>query len=270
MAGAALASPADRAIAAVAGQAAPIRNWSMEALTLPLLAVVAGFVSFSSPCCLPLVPGYLSYVSALPVAKLSERDARRVTVRASLLFVAGFSIVFTVLGVAATLLGSVFLRGQDTLVRLFGVMIIALGLITMGVIRVPALMRERRIELGRLPRGPAFAFPMGMAFAAGWAPCIGPVLAAILATAAASGTVAWGAVLLLLYSAGLGIPFVLLALGFSRAHRSLAWLKRNGRRVEAFGGGLMVAVGVLFVSGRWQPLFRPLQRWFAELGWPPI
>jgi cytochrome c-type biogenesis protein len=242
----------------------------VEVLTLPLLAVVAGFVSFSSPCCLPLVPGYLSYVSALPVAELGDRDARRVTVRAALLFVAGFSVVFTALGIGATLVGSLFLRNQDTVVRFFGVVIIALGLVTMGAVRVPALMRERRMDLSRLPRGPGFAFPMGMAFAAGWAPCVGPVLATILTAAAASGTVAWGAVLLLLYSAGLGIPFVLLALGFSRAQRSLAWLRRNGRRVEVVGGALLVAVGVLFVSGRWQPLFRPLQRWFAELGWPPI
>ena len=111
---------------------------------------------------------------------------------------------------------------------------------------------------------------MGMAFAAGWAPCIGPILATILATAAATGTVAWGAILLVLYSVGLGIPFVLLALGFSRAQRSLAWLRRRGRRIEVAGGALLVGVGVLFVSGRWGPMFRPLQRWFAELGWPPI
>ncbi len=111
---------------------------------------------------------------------------------------------------------------------------------------------------------------MGMAFAAGWAPCIGPVLATILATAAATGTVAWGAILLMLYSIGLGVPFVLLALGFARAQRSLEWLRRNGRRVEVAGGVLLVGVGVLFVTGRWMELFRPLQRWFAELGWPPI
>lgn len=242
----------------------------MEALALPLLALVAGFVSFSSPCCLPLVPGYLSYVSALPVSELGDRDARRVTVRASLLFVAGFTVVFTVLGIAATLVGSLFLRNQDTVVRFFGVVIIGMGLVTMGAIRIPALAREKRLDLNRVPRGPAFAFPMGMAFAAGWAPCIGPVLATILAAAATTGTVAWGAILLIVYSIGLGIPFVLLALGFTRAQRSLNWLRRNGRRIELAGGAMLVGVGVLFVSGRWAPLFRPMQRWFAELGWPPI
>ena len=242
----------------------------METLALPILALVAGFVSFSSPCCLPLVPGYLSYVSALPVSELGDREARRATVRASLLFVAGFTTMFTLFGLAATVVGSLFLRNQDTLVRVFGVVIIVMGLVTMGALRLPVLMRERRIDLNRLPRGPAFAFPMGMAFAAGWAPCIGPILATILATAAATGTVAWGAVLLILYSVGLGIPFVLLALGFTRAQRSMAWLRRNGRRIEVAGGALLVTVGILFVSGSWVGLFRPLQRWFAQLGWPPI
>ena len=242
----------------------------MEALTLPVLALVAGFVSFSSPCCLPLVPGYLSYVSALPVSELADEESRRVTVRAASMFVAGFTVVFTLFGVSATLVGSLLIRNQETIVRAFGVVIIALGLATMGLLRVPVLMREKRLDLSRVPRGPAFAFPMGMAFAAGWAPCIGPVLATILTTAAASGSVAWGAVLLALYSVGLGVPFILLALGFSRAQRSLAWLRRNGRRIEVTGGALLVLVGVLFVTGRWQPLFRPLQRWFAEVGWPPV
>jgi cytochrome c-type biogenesis protein len=235
----------------------------VEVLALPVLALVAGFVSFSSPCCLPLVPGYLSYVSALPVSELGESDARRVTVRAAILFVAGFTSVFTVLGIGATLVGSLFLRNQDTLVRVFGVVIVAMGLVTMGAVRVPVLMRERRVDVSRVPRGPAYAFPLGMAFAAGWAPCVGPVLATILATASATGTVVWGGVLLALYSMGLGIPFVLLALGFSRAQRSLGWLARNGRRIEVVGGALLVAVGVLFVSGRWTPMF-------PQLGWPPI
>lgn len=243
----------------------------MEVLTLPVLAVVAGFVSFSSPCCLPLIPGYLSYVSALPVSDLGRAEARRVSLRASLLFVAGFTAVFTLLGVGASALGGVFLRNQDTVVRWFGVVIIVLGLSAMGVLRIPGLLRERRLDLARVPRGPAFAFPMGMAFAAGWAPCIGPVLATILATAAVGGGgAAWGGALLALYSIGLGIPFVALALGFSRAQRSLSFLRTHGRHIEIFGGTLLVGVGALFVSGRWAPLFRPMQRWFAEFGWPPV
>ncbi len=238
----------------------------MKALLLPFVAVVAGAISFSSPCSLPLVPGYLSYVAALPVSELGERQARNVTLRASLLFVAGFTTVFTVLGVSAGLTGSVLLRNKPAIIRGFGVVIIVMGLVTAGLLRVPALQRERRIDLARVPKGPAWAFPMGMAFAAGWVPCIGPVLATILATASAGGTALWGAALLMLYSLGLGIPFVLLGLGFNRAQRSMAWLRRNGRWIELGGGLLLVGVGVLFVTGQWQPLFRPLQRWFAN--WP--
>jgi cytochrome c-type biogenesis protein len=237
---------------------------------LPLVAVVAGVISFSSPCCLPLVPGYLSYVSALPVADLGEREARRVTLRAALLFVGGFTTVFTALGVGASALGSVLLRNQDELTRWFGVVIILLGLSTMGLLRVPFLLREKRLDLARVPRGPAWAFPMGMAFAIGWTPCIGPVLATIVATASISGTAIWGGVLLALYSFGLGIPFIVLAMGWNRAHRSVRWLRDHGMAVERAGGMLLVFVGVMFVSGRWQELFRPLQRWFAETGWPPI
>ncbi len=228
----------------------------MESLALPLFAV--------DPC------GYLPYISALPVAEMGVADARKVTLRASLLLVGGFTTVFVSLGIGATAFGSVFLRNQDVIVRWFGVVIIVLGLSTMGVLRVPILMRERRLDLARIPRGPAWAFPMGMAFAAGWAPCIGPVLATILATAAVGGTVVWGGVLLGLYSLGLGVPFVLLALGFSRAQTSLAWLRRHGRLIEVLGGVLLIGIGVLFVTERWQVLFRPMQRWFAEFGWPPI
>jgi cytochrome c-type biogenesis protein len=178
--------------------------------------------------------------------------------------------VFTALGITASVVGSLFLRHQDAIVRVFGMVIVALGLATIGVLRVPALARERRFDLARVPRGPAWAFPMGMAFAAGWAPCIGPVLATILATVAATATVAWGAVLLVLYSLGLGVPFVLIAVGFARAQRSLQWLRRHGRHIEVAGGALLVGVGVLFATGRWLALFRRLRRWFAELGWPPL
>lgn len=242
----------------------------MSGLLLPVMAVVAGAVSFSSPCCLPLVPGYLSYVSALPVSALGAREARRVTLRAASLFVAGFTTVFTLLGLGASALGTVLLRNQAALTRWFGVVIVLLGLVTLGLVRMPTLQRERRLDLARIPKGPAWAFPMGMAFAAGWAPCIGPVLATILATASVSGSAAWGGILLALYSLGLGIPFVLLALGFGRAQRSMRWLRTHGRAIEHAGGAMLVAVGVLFLTGRWQQLFIPLQRWFAQLGWPPI
>jgi cytochrome c-type biogenesis protein len=242
----------------------------MGTLLLPLVAMLAGIVSFSSPCCLPLLPGYVSYISALPVADLSPRDARRVTVRAAMLFVAGFTLIFSLLGAASGLLGAWLITNLDTIVRVAGVGIIALGLTSMGLFRIRWLLRERRFDLARLPRGPSGAFPLGMAFAAGWTPCIGPILATILTTAAVAGTATWGAFLLVCYSIGLGLPFIALAVGFDRLRGSLGFLQRNGRRIEIVGGMLMVAVGVLFVSGDWQQLFRPLQREFAQLGWPPI
>ena len=239
-------------------------------LVLPVLAVVAGVVSFTSPCCLPLIPGYLSYVSALPISELGERQARWLTLRAALLFVAGFTVVFTALGISFTLVGSLLLRNVPTITRLSGLGMIALGLAMAGILRIPFLSRERRFDLGRLPTGPKAAFPMGMAFAFGWAPCIGPVLSTILATAAATQTVAWGGVLLALYSAGLGLPFIGLALGFRHLKGSLAWLRRHGRAIEILGGLLLVGVGTLFATGEWRRFFIPLQRQFVRVGWPPI
>jgi len=237
---------------------------------LPLLAIVAGLVSFSSPCSLPLIPGYLSYVSALPVSELGRREARAVTLRASVLFVAGFTTVFTALGVSFALVGTLLERNLPVIVRVAGVGIIVMGLAMVGVLRIPFLYRERRLDLARIPRGPHAAFGFGMAFAFGWVPCVGPVLATILGFAATSHTVAWGAVLLVLYSAGLGLPFIAMALAFDRARGSLDWLRRHGRHVEVLGGLMLIGVGVLFVSGRWENLFVPLQTWFAKFNWPPI
>ena len=242
----------------------------MTELLLPVLAVVAGTVSFTSPCCLPLVPGYLSYVSALPVADLGRSEARAVALRSSVLFVLGFTVVFTALGVTVGLLGSTVTRNLPTIVRVAGVGIIVLGLAMTGLVRVPLLYREWRADLATVPRGPRGAFPLGMAFAAGWTPCIGPVLATVLATAAAAGTAVWGGVLLAAYSIGLGVPFVLLAVGFTRARGSLEWLRRHGRAIEVGGGLVLMAVGGLFVSGAWRTFFLPLQRSFARWGWPPI
>jgi len=237
---------------------------------LPLLAIVAGLVSFSSPCSLPLIPGYLSYVSALPVSELGRREARAVTLRAAVLFVAGFTTVFTALGVSFALVGTLLERNLPTIVRVAGVGIIVMGLAMVGLLRIPFLYRERRLDLARIPRGPQAAFGFGMAFAFGWVPCVGPVLATILGFAATSHTAAWGALLLVLYSAGLGLPFIALALAFDRARGSLDWLQRHGRHIEVVGGVMLIGVGVLFVSGRWENLFVPLQTWFAKFNWPPI
>ena len=185
-------------------------------------------------------------------------------------FVAGFTVVFTALGASSTLVGSALLRHLPVILDVSGVFMIAFGLASTGLVRVGFLARERRFDLARVPKGPKGAFPLGMAFAFGWTPCVGPVLATVLAVASTGPTVAVGAGLLALYSLGLGVPFLALAVGFTRARTSLGWLRRRGRVIELAGGVLLVAVGVLFLTGEWKQLFIPLQDRFARLGWPPL
>ncbi len=170
----------------------------------------------------------------------------------------------------ASYLGYLLLRNQDTLTRALGVVVIVLGLASAGVLRIPLLNRERRFDMAKIPRGPAWAVPTGMAFAAGWTPCLGPTLGTILTAAAAGGSPALGAGLLFFYAFGLGIPFIALALGYQRLQGSVSFLKRHGGAIERTGGVLLVIVGILLVTGQWQELFRPLQRMLVGTGWPPI
>lgn len=233
------------------------------------LAFVAGVISFSSPCCLPLMPGYVSYVSSVAGSGSAAVSRGRV-VGAAALFVLGFAVIFTALGASASGLGAVLLRNRDWLIRAAGVLVVVLGLATIGILRIPILYREARLDMRRIRPGAAWAAPLGMAFAIGWTPCIGPVLAAILTAAASTADPGQGAALLFTYSMGLGIPFVLLALGLSRGGRLTAWLSRHGRGVERAGGVLLVAMGILMISGAWLILFTPVLRLFSRLGWPPI
>lgn len=234
------------------------------------LALVAGMLSFSSPCCLPLMPGYLSYVSGVAGEHAGGVGVRKRVVGSAALFVAGFAAVFTLLGAAASLGGGLLLRNRDLLTRGAGGFVIVMGLAAMGVIRAAFLQRERRFDLHRIRAGPAGALPLGMAFAIGWTPCIGPVLAGILAAAASTQTAVWGALLLFVYSLGLGIPFLLLALGFARAGTVFGWLRRHGAAIERFGGAVLVGMGILMLTGTWMRLFAPLLRWFARGQWPPL
>ena len=246
----------------------------MSVLAPFALAFVAGLISFTSPCCLPLMPGYVSYVSGVASGTPSEHEGtvavRSRTMLAAGLFVVGFATTFTLMGAAASELGTLILRNRLVLGRVAGLFVIVMGLTTTGLLRVPFLYRERRFDLRRIRPGPAGAVPFGMAFAIGWTPCIGPVLAGIL-TAAATVEGAWrGAALLFVYSLGLGFPFVLLAVGSSRVEPVFRWLRRHGRAVEVAGGSLLVAMGVLMMTGQWLRLFTPLLRTFARTGWPPI
>jgi cytochrome c-type biogenesis protein len=215
----------------------------MSPILVPLLALVAGVVSFSSPCRLPFQPGYDSFISALSTSAFDTKQARARTRRASLCLVAGFALVFTTLGVASAFSGSFVLHFLPTIVRIMRVGVMVLGLSMLGLFRIPFLMGKRRFDIARLLRGPQAAFGVGIAFVAGWTPCVRPILAVILATAASTGTVAWGALLLLLYSVGLGLPFIVLVLGLNRERGSIGWLRRHGRQIEVTGGALTVGVG---------------------------
>ncbi len=216
------------------------------------LAALAGLVSFASPCVVPLVPGYLSYLAAVVgVSDGSPAAARRWRVAGSaLLFVAGFTVVF-VLGTVAVLgMTTTLITNQLVLQRVGGALTILMGLVFIGF--VPALQRQARFTPRRLA-GLAGAPLLGAVFALGWTPCLGPTLTGVIAVASATdgASVARGVVLVIAYCAGLGIPFVLLALGSGWAVGALGWLRRHTRGIQIFGGLLLIAVGLALLTGAW-------------------
>jgi len=215
-------------------------------------AFVAGLLSFLSPCVLPIIPGYLSFMTGLTTTELAEeRPSVSAVLLPSLLFVAGFSIIFVALGVSASVLGQFLREYRSELMRVAGVVVFAFGLLLTGVIKVPWLYGEARVGLEKSRTfGRAAALVMGMAFAAGWTPCVGPILGAILFLAASSGDAARGALLLLTYSLGLGVPFVLTALLFGRVGGLLRWLNRHALVINRVAGALLMALGVLIFTGR--------------------
>jgi cytochrome c-type biogenesis protein len=216
----------------------------------------------------PLIPGYLSYVSGVSVDDLHDAApglAGRVLNR-SLLFVAGFALVFVALGASASAAGAVLAEYRDIWNRAAGVFIVGMGLSLLGVLRVPALTKERRLPIEFRPRGMAGALLLGGAFAFAWVPCIGPILASILLYAGTLGTVRTGAFLLLVYALGLGLPFILTGLAFTRAMRVIRWLRRWSRPIEAASGVALTAVGVLLLVNKMFYMSIWAQRLFTHLG----
>ena len=212
-------------------------------------AFVAGLLSFLSPCVAPIVPGYLSFVSGAAIGSTGGvRQTERVLI-ASLLFILGFSTVFVALGAGAGAIGSMLDAHRATLTRLSGALMLLMGLFVLGVVRLPMLERDRRFHFIDRPYGPAGTVLLGMAFAFGWTPCIGPILASILFYAGAAETAQQGALLLLVYSLGLGVPFLASGLGLSRAV-GLGWARRHLHVVNLASGFLLAAVGMLFVTNQ--------------------
>jgi cytochrome c-type biogenesis protein len=215
-------------------------------------AFVAGLLSFLSPCVLPLVPPYLVYLAGASLERISSDEAppqiRRQTVIAALLFVCGFSTVFIAFGASASAIGRLVLAYSPQLAIVAGVVIIIMGLHFLGLTRIGFLMREKRAEMQK-PVGLWGAYVMGLAFAFGWTPCIGPILAAILAVAASEQTVAKGAGLLAVYSAGLGIPFLIAAFAVGPAMAAIKRFRRHIEIVEKAMGGLLVLTGIAFLTG---------------------
>jgi len=215
-------------------------------------ALIAGLVSFLSPCVLPLVPPYLIYLTGATIEHVANEESsaasRRAIMISALLFVLGFSTVFVLLGASASLIGGLIRAWSAELAIVAGIVIIVMGLHFLGLTRIGLLMREGRLAIPK-PVGPWGAYVMGLAFAFGWTPCIGPILAAILSIAAAEATVAKGAGLLAVYSAGLGIPFLIAAFMVEQFASVFARMKRHLATVERAMGVLMIVTGVGFLTG---------------------
>ena len=256
-----------------------------------LVSALVGLISFASPCVLPLVPGYLSYVGGLvgtatpvasPVAgvggsgasgttalaertdqRTAERTARRRTVLGAVLFVLGFTVVFVLAGTAFGGLGRLLAQYSDGLTRVLGVVVIVVGLGFLGLL--PFLQRTARLT-ARPAVGLAGAPLLGVVFGLGWTPCLGPTLGAVLSLSISQGTAGRGAFLAVAYCVGLGVPFVLVAMGARWAVGATAFLRRHARAVTRVGGAVLLLIGVLQVTGAWTALLQHLQFWLANTG----
>ena len=238
----------------------------IDAAFLPAatVAILAGILSFLSPCVLPVVPPYLAYMTGITVGGL--KTGERSAVPAALMFVLGLSTVFLVMGFAASAFGRMFLEYQIWLARIGGVMVIIMGLHFLHVFRIPLLDQEARLDTGDQGGSALGAYVLGLAFAFGWTPCIGPLLGAILTMAASEGAIGRGTGLLAVYALGLGIPFLLSAIFVNRAIGLMNRIKPYLKTIERVMGGLLVVVGILLVSGRMADLSYWMLEAFPALG----
>jgi cytochrome c-type biogenesis protein len=216
------------------------------------MAFTAGIISFISPCVLPLIPGYLSFISGVSVDELSEvsGQAKVKVLTATLLFVAGFAIVFVALGASAGLAGGWLLYYRSILTKIAGVLIILFGLFTMEIIKIPQLYNTKRFNIDKRKFGVWGALPLGMSFGFAWTPCVGPILASIYAVAMTSQNTGQAVILLGLYALGLGVPFILTALFFNAALGAFKWIKKNYRIINIVSGVMLIAMGLLILTNK--------------------
>jgi len=232
-----------------------------------LAAFAAGVLSFISPCVLPLIPGYLSYISGLTLDEMqgtgdtamSFGAARRRVLAASIFFILGFSFVFICFGAAASVVGQYMLERQRLLAKIAAVIVIVFGLHTMGVLRIGWLYSEKRVQVEKKPTSLFGAFFVGLAFAFGWTPCIGPILAGILAIAGTQQTVGQGVQLLAVYSAGLGLPFLLTAFAINQFFTVFKRIRKHYHLIEIISGLLLVLIGLLIFTNR----FTLIAKWLT-------
>jgi cytochrome c-type biogenesis protein len=235
----------------------------LDATLLPAMAValVAGLLSFLSPCVLPIVPPYLAYMGGVSVGEMSEaREARRRALLSAAFFVLGLSTVFLLLGAAASTLGRALLQWQGWFVPAAGLIIMVFGAHFLGVLRIPFLAREARLDAGDRGGSALGAYVLGLAFAFGWTPCLGPILGTILALAGTEADLARGMTLLAVYALGLGIPFLLVAAFFPSLRGVMAFMKRHMERIERTSGLLLWTVGLLMLTGQ----FTAFSWWLLE------
>jgi cytochrome c-type biogenesis protein len=232
-------------------------------------AFLAGALSFASPCVLPLIPGYISFISGISLDELTDRDkASRHLARVAIntiFFVLGFSIIFIALGASASIVGKWLFQNLAIFNKVAGILIFIFGLHVSGLIRIKALNYEKRIHSGQKKFGVIGSVLIGMAFAFGWTPCIGPILGSILTMAANQTTVWKGIMLLAFYSAGLGIPFIITAVLFNFLIGFFGFIKRHFRAVEIISGGLLMLIGVLIFFNLLQYLANYLLEMFPSL-----